>query len=142
MLIRFVVSGGTIGVRPSSPMLAYRTPFGLVILTDSGAAPNPGTGTITIWRIVRLPRQLSLSTGLPAPATQDPWRRPVMNKFTGARSGNEPQVELAVTSSSCARFGVSSASSESSFWPGTAIALAASRNVATPGVTNCLASGG
>ena len=44
IVIRFVRSGGTIAVSPSSPTLANLTPCGLVILIDSGAAANPGTG--------------------------------------------------------------------------------------------------
>jgi hypothetical protein len=70
MLISLVFSGGTIAVIPSRPTVANRTPSGLAILIDSGAAANPCTGAITIRWMVRLPCHRSRSTGLPAPAIQ------------------------------------------------------------------------
>src|SRR5215472_5162281 len=59
IVIRSVVSGGTISVNPSKPMLAYRVPSGLVILIDSGAAAKPGTGRMTMRLIGRLACQRS-----------------------------------------------------------------------------------
>src|SRR5215472_4467165 len=125
MLIWVVRSGGTISVSPSSPISANLVPCGLVILMASGAAAKPGSGLMIIRRIVRMPRQLSPSAGLPAPAIHEPgWF--ALRRLAGARLGRDPQVELAVTATEFLRTGVRLLRTPSSCGPGTAIALAAS----------------
>src|SRR5215469_6437939 len=122
-------------------MLAYRTPSGLLILIDSGAAPNPATGRMTMRRIVRLPCQRSRSTGWPAPAIHELcW--PALNKLYGAREGSEPNVELAVTWSVSLGAGASRASSPSRARPGTAMALPLKRNMLREPIENTRAMGG
>src|SRR5215472_1601372 len=140
MLIWFVVSGGTISVSPSKPTLAKRTPFGLVILIDAGAAAKPGTDWMTMRLIVRMPCQLSLSTGLGPPAIHAPgW--PGRNRFLGDSVGSDPKVELAVTSRVFLRTGLRLLSSASRPGPGRAMAAADNRNDAVRGVTKVRSSG-
>src|ERR1022692_318120 len=141
MVIRLVVSGGTISVRPSRPTLAKRVPFGLMILMASGAAAKPDTGKMTISRIVRRPRQLSRSTGFGPPAIQAP-PTPGRNRLAAARPGSEPRVELADTSSERRPVGRNWPRIASSAGPGTASAAADSLNEANPGRLNVRANGG
>src|ERR1022692_1490060 len=132
---RFVVSDGTISVRPSKPTLANRVPFGLVIFIASGAAAKPETARMSIRRITLRPRQLSRITGFGPPAIQAP-PAPGRNRLDAARSGSEPRVELADTSRECRPTGANLPRIALSAGPGTASAAADSLNETGPGILN------